>query len=37
MWKWKMSFQSQLNMFFYMIISYTCDLHLELEILNLIN
>ncbi len=30
-------FKNQLNMFFCMIISYTSDLHLELENLNIIN
>jgi hypothetical protein len=30
-----MSFNEQPNMFFGKIISYTCDLHLKLDILNL--
>jgi hypothetical protein len=29
-----MSFKNQLNFIFFMIISYTCDLHLKLDILN---
>jgi hypothetical protein len=33
----KMSFNGQLNMFFDKIISYTCDLHLKLYILNQLN
>jgi hypothetical protein len=33
----KMSFNGQPNMFFGKIISYTCDLHLKLNILNLLN
>jgi len=33
----KMGVKNQLNMFFHMIISYTCDLHLELDFLNLMN
>jgi hypothetical protein len=37
MQKCQNDFKNQLNMFFHMIIFYTCDLHLELEILNLIN
>jgi hypothetical protein len=32
-----MSFKNQLNMFFYMIISYIYSLHLVLENLNLMN
>jgi hypothetical protein len=32
-----MNFYGQLNMFFGKIISYTCDLFLKLEILNLVN
>jgi hypothetical protein len=30
-----MGLKNQINMFFCMIILYTCDLHLKLEILNL--
>jgi len=33
----KMSFNGQSNMFFGKIISYTCDLHLKLNILNPLN
>jgi hypothetical protein len=32
-----MGFKNQLNMFFHIIISYTCDVHLKLEILNLMD
>jgi hypothetical protein len=32
-----MSFNGQLNMFFGMLISFTCDLHLKLDILNPLN
>ncbi len=32
-----MNFNGQPNMFFGMIISYTCDLHLNLDILNPLN
>jgi hypothetical protein len=32
-----MGFKNQFNMFFCMIISCTCDLHLELNFLNLMN
>jgi hypothetical protein len=35
--KFKMSFNGQPNMFFDMFISFTCDLHLKLNILNLVN
>jgi hypothetical protein len=33
----KMSFNGQPNMFFGMFISFTCDLHLKLDILNSLN
>jgi len=33
----KMSFNGQPNMFFDMFISFTCDLHLKLNILNPLN
>jgi hypothetical protein len=32
-----MSFNGQANMFFGMFISFTCDLHLKLDILNSLN
>jgi hypothetical protein len=32
-----MSFNGQLNMFFGMFISFTCDLHIKLDILNPLN
>jgi len=32
-----MGFENQLNMLFHIIISYTCDVHLKLEILNLMD
>jgi hypothetical protein len=33
----KMGFFNQLNMFFHIMISYTCDMHLKLEILSLMD
>jgi hypothetical protein len=32
-----MGFENQLNMFFHIIISCTCDVHLNLEILNVMD